>query len=67
MHTQVVPNILKNFSVAVNVAVMAAESCPGLGASGTGPPGSSVRGMLQAGLLEWVGIAFSKGSSQPLN
>ena len=36
MHTQVVPNILKNFSVAVNVAVIVAESCPGRGASGTG-------------------------------
>ena len=28
-------------------------------------PGSSVRGGLQARLLEWVGIPFSRGSSQP--
>ena len=28
------------------------------------PPGSSVHGILQAGILEWV-ISFSKGSSQP--
>ena len=28
-------------------------------------PGSSVRGILQAGILEWVAIPFSKGSSQP--
>ena len=35
---------------------------------GTGiPPGSSVRGILQAGILEWVDIPFSRGSSQPRN
>ena len=29
------------------------------------PPGSSVCGILQARILEWVAIPFSKGSSQP--
>ena len=29
------------------------------------PPGSSVRGMSQARILEWVAISFSRGSSQP--
>ena len=28
------------------------------------PPGSSVHGILQARILEWVAITFSKGSSQ---
>ena len=28
------------------------------------PPGSSVRGVLQARILEWVAIPFSRGSSQ---
>ena len=28
-------------------------------------PGSSVHGILQATILEWVAILFSKGSSQP--
>ena len=28
-------------------------------------PGSSVHGILQAGILEWVAIAFSRGSSKP--
>ena len=28
------------------------------------PPGSSVRGILQARILEWVDIPFSRGSSQ---
>ena len=29
------------------------------------PPGSSVHGILQARRLEWVGISFSRASSQP--
>ena len=29
------------------------------------PPGSSVRGLLQARILEWVAMPFSRGSSQP--
>ena len=28
-------------------------------------PGSSVHGILQARVLEWVAMPFSKGSSQP--
>ena len=32
---------------------------------GLSPPGSSVRGILQARILEWVVTSFSKGSSQP--
>ena len=31
------------------------------------PPGSSVHGILQARILEWVVISFSRGSSQPRN
>ena len=29
------------------------------------PPGSSVCGILQARILEWVAISYSRGSSQP--
>ena len=29
------------------------------------PPGSPVHGILQARILEWVAIAFSRGSSRP--
>ena len=29
------------------------------------PPGSSVHGILQARILEWVAISFSSGPSQP--
>ena len=28
-------------------------------------PGSSVHGILQAKILEWVAVPFSRGSSQP--
>ena len=29
------------------------------------PPGSSIHGILQARILEWVAVPFSRGSSQP--
>ena len=29
------------------------------------PPSSCVHGILQAGILEWIDILFSRGSSQP--
>ena len=29
------------------------------------PPGSSVHGILQARILEWVTLSFSRGSSPP--
>ena len=29
------------------------------------PPGSSTHGILQARILEWAAISFSRGSSQP--
>ena len=31
------------------------------------PPGSSVHGILQARILEWIAISFSRGSSRPRN
>ena len=31
------------------------------------PPGSSIHGILQARVLEWVAISFSRGSSQPMD
>ena len=30
-------------------------------------PGSSVHGILQARILEWVAISFSRRSSRPMN
>ena len=43
-----------------------AQSCPTLcHPMDCSPPGSSVHGILQARVLEWVAISFSRGSSQP--
>ena len=43
-----------------------AQSCPTLcDPMDCNPPGSSVHGILQARILEWVAISFSRGSSQP--
>ena len=44
------------------------QSCPTLcDTMDCSPPGSSVHGILQARILEWVAIPFSRGSSWPRN
>ena len=43
------------------------RSCSTPQSYGLYPPGSSVHGILQARILEWVAISFSWGSSQPRN
>ena len=47
---------------ACSVASVVSDSCNPMDCS---LPGSSVHGMLQARILEWVAISFSRGSSQP--
>ena len=48
------------------VMVKIAQSCPTLcDPMDCSLPGSSVHGILQAIVLEWIAISFSKGSSQP--
>ena len=48
------------------VKVLVAYSCPTLyKPMDYNPPGPSVHGILQARILEWVAIPFSRGSSQP--
>ena len=50
--------------VCVYVCVLVAQSCLTLCKSmDCSPPGSSVYGILQARILEWVAIPFSRGSS----
>ena len=42
------------------------QSCPTLwDPMDCRPPGSSVHGILQARILEWLAISFSRGSSRP--
>ena len=44
----------------------AAQSCPTLcNPMDCSPPSSSVHGIFQAILLEWIAISFSRGSSRP--
>ena len=51
---------LSNISCAKSL-----QLCPSLcNSKEGGPPGSSVHGILQAGILEWVAMPSSKGSSQ---
>ena len=42
------------------------QSCPTLcDPMGYSPPGSSVHGILQVRILEWIAMPSSRGSSQP--
>ena len=46
--------------------LLSPQSCPTLcNPIDCSPPGSSVHGILQARILEWVAMPSSKGSSQP--
>ena len=50
----------------LKVKVLVTQLCPTLcSPRDCSPPGSSVHGILQARILEWVAIPFSRGSSQP--
>ena len=50
------------------VKVLVAQSCPTLhDPMDYSPPGSFVHGILQARILEWVAIPFSRESPQPRN
>ena len=52
----------------VCVCVLVAQSCPiPCNPMDCTPPGSSVHGILQARVLEWVAIPFCRGSSRPRN
>ena len=51
---------------AYKVKMLVTQSCLTLcNLMNCSPPGSSVHGILQARILEWVAISFSRGSSQP--
>ena len=46
--------------------VLVTQSCPTLcDPTDCSPPGFSVHGILQARILEWIAIPFSRGTSQP--
>ena len=58
----------KNMVSSLTVCVLAAQSCLTLcDPMDYSLPGSSVHEILQATILEWVTICFSRGSSRPRN
>ena len=53
-------------TITLKVKVLITQSCLILwDPTGCSPPGFSVKGILQAGILEWVAIPFFRGSSWP--
>ena len=51
-------------TIVVYVYVLASQSCPTLCSPiDCSPPGSSVHGILQERILEWVAVPFSRGFS----
>ena len=55
-----------NLPDTVRMKVLVTQSCLTLcNPRDCSPPGSSVLGILQARILEWVAIPFSTGSSRP--
>ena len=68
-------SLIQNFSwdsnnllVKVKSESEVAQSCPTLcDPVDCSPQGSSFHGILQARILEWVAISFSRGSSRPRN
>ena len=50
----------------VKMKVLVAQLCPTVcNPMHCSPRGSSVHGILQARILEWVAVPFSRGSSRP--
>ena len=59
------PDVLASMGRVV-FKVLVAQSCPILcDPMGCSPPGSSVYGIVQAGILEWAAMPSSRGSSWP--
>ena len=59
------PEIEFHIYVNIYMKVKVAQSCLTLcNLMDCSPPGSSVHGILQARIVEWVAVPFSRGSSQ---
>ena len=62
------PALPLGYRVCMCVCVWVTQSCPTLcDPMDCSPPGSSVHGILQLRILEWVTTPFSRASSQPWN
>ena len=59
-------NKTRSWLYRASAAAQSLQACPTLCSPTDGsPPGSSVHGIFQAIVLEWIAIFFSRGSSQP--
>jgi len=59
-------NVLVTYLVLISMHAKSLLSCPALcNRRDYSPPGSSVHGILQARILEWVAMPSSRGSSWP--
>ena len=56
-------NHLFTFTIFFLPLCLVTQSCPPVCATDCSSPGSSVQGILQARILEWVVISFSRGTS----
>ena len=57
---------LEDTAMATGLVVSVAQSCPTLcDPTNCSPPGSSVHGILQARILEWIAIPFSRDLPDP--
>ena len=66
--TLVLPTSQKDFDLKTSKTCSVTQSCPTLcDLLDCSLSGSSVCGILQARILEWVAISFSRGSSRPRN
>ena len=67
--TELLPHIIDKFNIPIFVIESeseVAQSCPTLcNSMDYSPPGSSIHGIFQTGVLEWGAISFSRGSSPP--
>ena len=64
--TYIYGNVDLMWSLILHVCVWVTQLCPTLcNPINCSLPGSSVHGILQARILEWVAMPFSRGSSQP--
>ena len=66
MFFQLYLNILKRLKIISIYGAKSLQSCPTLcSPTDYSLPGSSVHGILQARILEWVTVSSTRGSSQP--
>ena len=64
MERDILAEVNHPFIVKLHYGTCARSVMPGSGRPrGCSPPGSSVHGSLQARVLEWVAMPFSRGSS----